>query len=55
MEAKKKKPKSMKEKNSFFEMINKIDEPLAKLTKRRKKTPILIKLEVKRGYPNINQ
>jgi hypothetical protein len=36
----------MKQKNWFFEKINKIDKPLAKMTKRRRERPKLIKLEM---------
>jgi hypothetical protein len=37
----------MKQKNWFIEKINKIDKPLANMTKKRGKKPKLIKLEMK--------
>jgi fatty acid-binding protein DegV len=41
-------------KNCFFEKISKTDKSLAKLTKRRKERPKLIKLEMKGGIITIN-
>jgi hypothetical protein len=41
-------------KNFFFEKISKTDKSLAKLTKRRKERPKLIKLEMKGGIITIN-
>jgi hypothetical protein len=36
----------------FFEKKNKVDKPLAKLTKKRQRRPKLIKLKTKGGYCN---
>jgi hypothetical protein len=50
IETKKKKIQRINETKSwFFEKINKIDRPLANLTKIRMERPKLVKLETKKG------
>jgi hypothetical protein len=39
----------MQQKNWFFEKINKIDRPLANLTKMRREKPKSIKSEMQKG------
>ena len=48
IEAKKMKAKINKTKSRFFEEINKIDKPLARLIKKERERTQLIKLEIKK-------